>query len=116
MTNLTDIIVERRVLSIVEDSDGELHVHLREGISDFIVDHPGLTTMAAGYLIHKIASTPPKTVDVVTNTFKFFARTPAERKLQKELVDELIATSHYTLQKTYTENGVMVWVVRRRSR
>lgn len=115
MTDLTiaDIRVLTRVLAIEGDT-----VTLREGAGNFIADHPYMATMAAGYLVNKAIKKArgTSTVDVVTNTFKFYARTPQERRIQKQLVDTLVDSKHYTLLRRTTEGDATVWVLKRQPR
>lgn len=106
MTSLLDVAARRRFTV-----DGDT-ISLNENL---IADHPYMTSIAAGYLLDKSfkKAAGNQTVDVVTNTFKFYARTPAERRIQQQLVDSLIATKHYRLVRRTQEKGATVWMLRR---
>lgn len=93
-----------------------MNITLKEGIADFVVKHPYMTSIAAGYVVGKAlkaARTNTSTINVATNVMKFYARTVAERRIQKALVDTLISSKHYALVRTAQENGATVWTLRR---
>lgn len=117
MTTLKETMVERRMF-VIESNGDEMTVALTEGACSFAARHPVLTTVAAGYLINKAVNgvKGTSTINVTSNTFKFYARNATERKLQKELVDLMVASKHYSLLRTSTENGAYVWTLRRRPR
>ena len=117
MTSLIEVMVERRML-ITTSEDDTHHVSLKEGFADLIANHPVASTVAAGYLLNKAIKSARgnATIDVVTNTFKFYASTATERKIQQELVKLMIDSKHYSLLKQGTENGMTTWTLRRLAR
>lgn len=117
MSSLTRFMIEQR-LTFREDEWGDTVIELAEGVGDFVVDHPVLATVAAGYVLDRTikAARGNSTIDVVTNTLKFYARTPAERRIQQQLVDTLVSSKHYKQMRKTTENGATVWILRRQPR
>lgn len=112
-----DHIVTKHVLTLRESESGDC-IELKEGVTDFVQRHPYITTMAAGFVLDKTlkAARGHSKIDVATQRMKFYARTSAERRLQKELVDTLIASKHYTLVSSKSEGDAFVWTLKRTGR
>lgn len=109
-------MVEQRIT--FREELGDTVVEIAEGVGDFVANHPVLATVAAGYVLDRTikAARGSATIDVVTNTLKFYARTPQERRIQQQLVDTLVDSKHYKVMRKTSENGATVWILRRQPR
>lgn len=88
---------------------------INESLSKFVSKRPLMATVATAYLATKLAKRHKYSdIDVVTNTMKFYARTPLERRLQNALVKDLLATGLYRLVTRKQTKMGYEWSLRRK--